>query len=99
MQVLGVGWFLAEAGVVVGQEARQELVGGRDRADTLKAELLDQAILQGLVGTLDATLRLRRVGANDIDVERVQSPSELGQAVALDRTCGVDPEDAVLVAI
>jgi hypothetical protein len=71
MQVLGVSWYLPEAGVVVGQKARQELVGRRDRADTLKAKLLDQTILQGLVGTFDATLRLKRVGAKDIDVERV----------------------------
>jgi hypothetical protein len=37
-------------------------------ADTLKAKLLDQAILQGLVGTLDAALRLRCVGAKNVDV-------------------------------
>ena len=40
------------------------------------------SILQGLVGTLDATLCLRRVGAQNVDVEGVQSPSELGHAVA-----------------
>jgi hypothetical protein len=32
----------------------------RGRADTLKTKLLDQAILQGLVGALDSALRLRR---------------------------------------
>ena len=41
-----------------------------------------RSILQGLVGTLDATLCLRRVGAQNVDVEGVQSPSELGHAVA-----------------
>jgi hypothetical protein len=41
-----------------------------------------RSILQGLVGTLEATLCLRRVGAQNVDVEGVQSPSELGHAVA-----------------
>src|ERR1700680_4208775 len=52
MEVLGVVRLLAEAGVVIGQKTRQQLVSGGDRADTLKAKLLDQAILQGLVGAL-----------------------------------------------
>src|SRR3984893_6118718 len=70
MEVLGVVRLLAEAGVVIGQKTRQQLVSGGDRADTLKAKLLDQAILQGLVGALDAALRLRCVGAQNVDVER-----------------------------
>src|SRR6267378_6566561 len=45
MQVLGVARFLAEAGVVIGQESRQQLIAGGNRADPLKAQFLDQAIL------------------------------------------------------
>src|SRR5580693_724101 len=59
MEVLGVVRLLAEAGVVIGQKTRQQLVSGGNRADTLKAKLLDQAILQGLVGALDAAPSLR----------------------------------------
>src|ERR1700731_3847526 len=62
-------------------------------------KLLDQAILQGLVGALDAALRLRRVGAQNVDVERVQRAPELGHAVTLDRPGAIDPKDAVLVAV
>src|SRR5580693_1525027 len=99
MEVLGVVRLLAEAGVVIGQETRQQLVSGGDRADTLKAKLLDQAILQGLVGALDAALRLRCVGAQNVDVERVQRAPELGHAVTLDCPGAIDPKDAVLVAV
>jgi hypothetical protein len=56
MQVLGVVRFLAEAGVVVVQETRQQFIAGANRADAVKTQFLDQAILQGLVGPLDATL-------------------------------------------
>jgi hypothetical protein len=99
MEVLGVARLLAEAGVVIGQETRQCFIAGGDRADPLKTQFLDQAILQGLVGTLDATLRLRRVGTKNVNVERVQRPSELGHAVALDGPGAVDPKDTMLVAV
>src|SRR5207302_10270721 len=99
MDVLGVVRLLAEAGVVIGQETRQQLVSGGDRTDTLKAKLLDQAILQGLVGALDAALRLRRVGTKNVDVERMQRAPELGHAVALNRARAVDREGAMLFAV
>src|SRR6266851_3219468 len=99
MQVLRVVRFLAEASVVVGQETRQQFIAGANRSDAVKPQFLDQAILQGLVGTLDAALCLRRVGAQNVDVEGVQSPSELGHAVALDSARTIDPKDAVLVAV
>src|SRR5438034_11225951 len=60
MQVLGVARLRAEAGVVIGQETRQQLVPGGDRITSLKAQFLDQAILRGLVGTLDAAPRFRK---------------------------------------
>src|SRR6202035_6062407 len=99
MEVLGVVRLLAEAGVVISQETRQQLVSRGDGADTLKTKLLDQAILQGLVGALDAALRLRRVRAQNVDVERVQRAPELGHAVTLDCPGSIDPKDAVLVAV
>src|SRR5580693_4407956 len=99
MEVFGVVRLLAEAGVAIGQETRQQLIAGGDRADPLKTQFLDQAILQGLVGALDAALRLRCVGAKNVDVEGVQRAPKLGHAVALDGPGAVDPKDAVLVAV
>src|SRR3984957_20867603 len=99
MKVFGIVRLLAEAGVVIGQETRQQLIAGGDRADPLKTQFLDQAILQGLVGALDAALRLRCVGAKNVDVEGVQRAPKLGHAVALDGPGAVDPKDAVLVAV
>src|ERR1700730_4245312 len=84
MEVLGVVRPLAEAGVVIGQKTRQQLVSGGDRADTLKAKLLDQAILRSLFCALDGALGLRCVGAQNVDVERVQRAPELGHAVTLE---------------
>jgi hypothetical protein len=31
MEVVGIMWFLAEAGVVIGQETRQQLIAGGNR--------------------------------------------------------------------
>src|SRR6266436_4207577 len=42
---------------------------------------------------------LRLAGADDVDVERVQSPAKLGHPVTAERPRMVDPEDAVLVAV
>src|SRR5277367_4144381 len=99
MEVLGIVRLLTEAGVVIGQETRQQLIAGGNRANPLKTQFLDQAILQGLVGALDAALCLRCVGAQNVDVEGVQRAPKLGHAVALDGPGVIDPKDAVLVAV
>ena len=44
-------------------------------------------------------LRLRAVGAHDVDVQLRQHPAELRDAVAADRVLGVDAKDAVFVAV
>ena len=51
------------------------------------------------VGALDPAFGLRGVGANDVDVQRMQSPAELGHAVTADRILSVDPKDTVLVGV
>src|SRR5271163_4576155 len=99
MKVLGIAWLLAKAGVVIGQKTGQQFIAGGDRADPAKTQFLDQAILQGPVGTLNPALGLARIGTDDVDVQRMQRPAELGHAVAFDRARAVDPEDAVLVAV
>src|SRR5947207_9940025 len=47
----------------------------------------------------DAPLRLRAVGADDVDVQRQQRATELGHAVAPGSLLAVHPEDAMLVAV
>src|SRR6516164_248753 len=64
-----------------------------------RGQALDQAILQRLVGALDPPFGRARIGANDVDVERVQGAAELGHPVTAKRAWMVDPKDAVLVAV
>ena len=99
VQILVVERRLGEAGVVVGHEARQEGVAGLHGADAGEPQLLHQAVLQGLVGALDAALGLAGVGADDLDVERLQRATELGHAVAVKPGRLVDAEDRVLVGV
>src|SRR3982751_3688480 len=64
-----------------------------------RAVALSQAVLQRLVRPLDPALRLARIGADNLDVERVERTAELGHAVAADCPLVIDAKDAVLVAI
>ena len=71
-RAVGVGQVLrrlGEASVEVGDEPWQEGIGAVDVADRLQPQLLDQAILQGLVGSLDPALGLGRAGMDRADVE------------------------------
>src|ERR1700731_3152601 len=47
----------------------------------------------------DASLRLRAVGTDDVDVQRQQRATQLGHPVAADSLLAVHPEDAVLVTV
>src|SRR6202007_1557482 len=47
----------------------------------------------------DASLRLRAVGADDVDVQRQQRAAELGHSVTADSVLAVHPKDAVFVAV
>ena len=58
VQVLGVGRLLGEAGAVIRHEGRQHRVARREGVDALQAQLLDQAVLQGLVGAFHTALGL-----------------------------------------
>jgi hypothetical protein len=48
---------------------------------------------------LDPALRLTRIGADDLDVQGMQRPPELGHSVAADSTGLVDAKDAMFVAV
>src|SRR5277367_6841993 len=99
MKVLGIAWLLAKAGVVIGQKTGQQFIAGGDRADPAKTQFLDQAILQGPVGTLNPALGLARIGTDDVDVQFGQGAAELRRAVAARGVLGIHPKDAVLVAV
>src|SRR5512134_1486967 len=68
-------------------------------ARTGQPQLLDQPILQRLMRPLDPTLRLARIGADEVDVESVQRPPELGHPITTKRASLVDPKHPMLVAV
>src|SRR5271166_2421562 len=80
-------------------KAREEGIAIRQSCRAGQPQLFDQPILQGPDRTLDPTLRRARIGADDVDVERMQRPAKLGHAVTGECAWMVDPEDAMLVAI
>ena len=95
----------AEATMVVGQEAAQNVVGGGQTGGAREAEFTGQAILKSAPQALDATLGLRAVGRNVGDAELRKSATELSR-LAFSRELFFDRpvvvvthEDAVLVPI
>lgn len=99
MGVVRVGRRSRKARVVVRRELRQKRVAYLDRADGAQAQLLHEAVLERLVCSLDATLGLRGVGAQDVDTELRHGARELRAAVAGVRLLRRHAEDAVLVAV
>ena len=106
--ILGSEWAMrivladglhAKALVEICDKFRQIGIACRAAGDAAQAHLLDQPILQGLVGALDTAFGLWSVGADDLDIEVLHSASELGQVVARDAVGHIDPEDAVFVAV
>src|SRR5271157_515668 len=74
MQVLGVRGFTCEAGVVGLDEPGRPGVRGVNRGNPRQTQLLHHPILQGAERALDAALRLRAVGTDDVDVQRRARP-------------------------
>lgn len=88
---------LAKATVEVGHEHRRIAIGRRDRVDAAQPQLLDQTILQRLVGALDAPFGVRGVGADDVDVELIKGAPELRQTSAHRPLC--PPKEARASAV
>jgi hypothetical protein len=89
-----------ESAVVVLDVHRQEGVAIFHPADAAQTQFLYEAVLEGLVHALDAALRLRRIRADDVDVELGQGPPELRFTVGAARGSLVrQPKDAVFVAV
>ena len=76
-------WISSETSVVRVDERMSCLVGCFDRGDVCEAKLLHESVLKRQMGTLHATLGLRRVGADDVDVEFRQRTPELRHAAVL----------------
>src|SRR5271166_687677 len=74
-------------------------LGLLDRGDVAQPHLLDQAILQGLIGALDTPLGLRRQRANLLDAQALGHAVELGLAVAAQSFFGVDAKDAMTIRV
>src|SRR5271157_5784727 len=88
-----------EFGVEACDELRKERLGLLDRGDVAQPHLLDQAILQGLIGALDTPLGLRRQRANLLDAQALGHAVELGLAVAAQSFFGVDAKDAMTIRV
>ena len=88
-----------EPAVVVRDELRGEGVRGLDVADPAQPELLDQPVLQRQVSALDAALRRRRVGAQDVDVQAAEGSAELRDSSPALGLLLVDSEHRGLVAV
>src|SRR5512132_2401466 len=99
VQILFIRRQLGKARVVVGHERREQGVPLSQSARTSQPQLLDQPILQRLMRPLDPTLRLARIGADDVDVESVQRPPELGHPITTERASLVDTKHPMLVAV
>src|ERR1700676_2456693 len=96
---------MAEATIVVGQEAAQDVVGGGQISGADEAEFTGKAILKSAPQALDAALGLRAVGRNVSDAELRKSATKLGRLafpreLFFDRpVVVVTHEDSVLVPI
>ena len=67
----------AEAAIVIGQEAAQDLVGGVQIVGGGQAQFAGETILQGAPEAFDAPLSLRTLGSNVGDAELFQGATEL----------------------
>ena len=89
-----------KAAVEVFAKLGQIGIGGFHVGDAPQAQFLDQPVLQGLVGPFDASFGLRRVGTEDLDVQFLHGPPELGQPAGCSQGPRlIDPKDAVFVAV
>src|ERR1700741_4636764 len=103
--LFGFSRSAAEARIVVGQEAAQNVVGGGQIGSTREAECTGKAILKTAPQALDPALGLRAVGRNVGDAELRKSAAKLGRLafsceLFFDRpVVVVTHEDPVLVSV
>ncbi|SAL07999.1 hypothetical protein AWB81_08617 [Caballeronia arationis] len=73
---------LAKAAIEVGDEVGRIGIGRFLGIDAAQSQLLHQPILQGQIGPLNASFCLAAIGTPGIDIELVQGPPVLGNALA-----------------
>ena len=95
MGIQGMLGLDGKAGVVRIHKRWPEGIGGLPIRDRLKPQFLDQAILQGLVSPLHASLRLGTAGVNGLDIECLEGPGKRRQFPFTFRT--VHSEETVSV--
>lgn len=79
MHVFRITRWFTETSVEIDNEFLGVIVGSVYRIDTAEPQLLDQSILQGLVGPFNPALGLWSVGADDVDVQLIECASKLRQ--------------------
>jgi hypothetical protein len=90
----------SKTAVVVFYELRQISVSGLYIRYATEAQFLDQPVLQGLVGAFDTTFSLGCVSADDLDVQFLHSPPELGKTLPFANSLFlIDPKYTMLVAV
>jgi hypothetical protein len=77
VQIFRVRRRPAETPIVVFNKPGQPCIGCRDRRNVGQTQFLDQPILQRSERALDPALRLRAVGAKNVDVQFGQGTTEL----------------------
>ena len=87
--ILGAAWGYGETAVEIFTKRRQESIGGFEGGEVSQAQLLDQAVLQGLVGAFHPALGLRGVGADDLNVQCLHGAPKLGEALPSTNALGV----------
>ena len=90
--------FDAKAAVEAYDEFRQVSIACLEAGDAAQAHFFHQPVLQGLVGALDASFRLRGIGTDDLNLEFPHGAPELGQVVSITAVGYIDPKDAVFIA-
>ena len=68
--------------IEVSDEGWQEGIALLHVGDTLQAHFLDQAVLQGLVGSFHAAFRLGGVGTEDLDIQLLHRTPKLRQSLS-----------------
>lgn len=79
--------------------ALQKAIGFRDGGYACQTKFFDQAILERLKAAFDASLGLRGVSADQLDIDGFQDPANLGQSQSQFDFFPVDPEHGVLVGV
>ena len=99
MSIQGSARLDRKAGVEVKDELGQIRIALLHRGDAEQAHLPDQAVLQGLVDTLEPPFCLRGIGTQDWDFQALHGSSKLGQVVSGDRMGDIDPKNAMFIRV